>query len=75
MLSTLITHFLNRELATKDSKAREELLYDEAFTIVKVRPGSFYSCALLCYLHGWVFSYPVLYGGFDQVRTPPRPQI
>ncbi|KAG8984643.1 hypothetical protein FRB90_005185, partial [Tulasnella sp. 427] len=35
MLSTLITHFLNRELATKDSKAREELLYDEAFTIVK----------------------------------------
>lgn len=38
MLSTLITHFLNRELATKDSKAREELLYDEAFTIVKVRP-------------------------------------
>ncbi|KAG9045790.1 hypothetical protein FS837_005652 [Tulasnella sp. UAMH 9824] len=35
MLSTLITHFLNRELATKDSKAREELLYDEAFIIVK----------------------------------------
>lgn len=37
IIGTLIQHFLRREVATKDSKAREELLYDEAFTIVKVR--------------------------------------
>lgn len=36
ILGTLIQHFLRRETATKDSKAREELLYDEAFTIAKV---------------------------------------
>ena len=36
-LFTLVQHFLLRERQTKDSKAREELLYDEAFTIVKVR--------------------------------------
>ncbi|KAG9001387.1 hypothetical protein FRB94_004799 [Tulasnella sp. JGI-2019a] len=35
ILGTLIQHFLRRETATKDSKAREELLYDEAFTIAK----------------------------------------
>ncbi|KAG8894623.1 hypothetical protein FRB99_001080, partial [Tulasnella sp. 403] len=35
ILGTLIQHFLRKDRATKDSKAREEILYDEAFTIVK----------------------------------------
>jgi hypothetical protein len=40
IIGTLLQHFLRRERATKDSKAREELLYDEAFTIVKVKATS-----------------------------------
>lgn len=36
ILGTLLQHFLRRETATKDSKAREELLFDEAFIIVRV---------------------------------------
>ncbi|KAG8932784.1 hypothetical protein FRC02_000553 [Tulasnella sp. 418] len=35
VLATLVRHFLDRQVVTKDSKAREELLYDEAFIVVK----------------------------------------
>ena len=44
IIGTLIQHFLRRELATKDSKAREELLYDEAFIIVKVSAYGYPEC-------------------------------
>jgi hypothetical protein len=36
VLGTLFRHYLDRKDVTKDSKAREELIYDEMFTIVKV---------------------------------------
>ena len=43
VLGTFFRHYLDRGVVTKDSKAREELLYDEMFTIVKVMHSCFYS--------------------------------
>ncbi|KZT58695.1 alpha/beta-hydrolase [Calocera cornea HHB12733] len=35
LLDTLFKHYLERKTVTKDSKAREELLYDAAFTVFR----------------------------------------
>ena len=36
VLGTLFKHYLERHNVTRDSKARNELLFDEAFIVVKV---------------------------------------
>lgn len=38
VLGTLFKHYLERHNVTRDSKARNELLFDEAFIVVKVSP-------------------------------------
>jgi hypothetical protein len=36
VLGTLLRHYLGRQNVTRDSKARNELLFDEAFIVLKV---------------------------------------
>lgn len=57
LLGTLLKHYLERHNVTRDSKARNELLFDEAFIVLKVSFRQLVNCAV------FLTFYPVVHGG------------